>query len=273
MEKLQMALEKARRERKGAAAPGEPPVYTRPNTGPQPTASKMIWGMLEDFEPNPKVLVDNHILTWTAHPDANPFDVLRTKIYLLMKEHGWKRLAITSPDKGCGKSTLACNLAAGFTRQQELKSLLFDFDLRRPSVARLLGMEPEHDIAKLLRGEVSALEQMKRLRANVAVSAARAPITDPTQLLLSHKTAQLLDTLENDFAPDVMIFDLPPMLVTDDARAVLRNVDCTLIVAGAGQTRIGRLDVCEREVAELTNVVGVVLNSCRHIEPSDSYYY
>ena len=215
------------------------------------TAQQMtpLWDTLDPFEPNTKALMENHVLTWTAHPDANPFDILRTKIYLLMREHNWTRLAITSPDKSCGKPTMACNLAVGFTRQHELKSILLEFDLRRPGVARCLGMEPKHDIAALVQGEVSAEAQMQRLRDNVALSAALSSVPDPTRLLLADKTAKLLDTLQSDFQPDVMIFDLPPMLCTDDARATLRNVDCALIIAAAEQTRMGQLDLCEREVA------------------------
>jgi Mrp family chromosome partitioning ATPase len=113
---------------------------------------------------------------------------------------------------------------------------------------------------------------MVRLRTNVALSMAMRPVNDPTQLLLSPQTTLAFDQLQADFEPDVMMFDLPPMLVTDDARALLQNVDCALIVARAEQTKISQLDVCEREVGELTNVLGVVLNNCRHMDAEDQYY-
>jgi hypothetical protein len=35
-------------------------------------------------------------------------------------------------------------------------------------------------------------------------------------------------------------------------------------VARAGATSVSQIDVCEREVAEQTNVLGVVLNQCRY---------
>jgi Mrp family chromosome partitioning ATPase len=69
-----------------------------------------------------------------------------------------------------------------------------------------------------------------------------------------------------------MIFDLPPVLVSDDTRAFLKDVDCALIVARAGATSAAQIDTCEREVAEQTNVLGVVLNQCRHIEDTDYGY-
>ncbi|WP_227271811.1 tyrosine-protein kinase family protein [Roseobacter weihaiensis] len=273
MEKLQKALNKARQER-GKTASG------KNRAGPVPRAEVAeadpglplpeIWNRLPLFDPDPATLLSNRVITLNAQSEANPFDVLRTKIFLLMQQNGWSRMAITSPDKACGKSTTACNLAFGFSRQREVKSILLDLDLRRPGIANILGHKPQHDIKDLLLGEVSAQEQMVRLRSNVAISMAERPVSDPIQVLMSQQTATTIDTLQKDFEPDVMMFDLPPMLVTDDARAMLSHVDCALIVARAEQTKISQLDICEREVAEQTNVLGVVLNNCRLLNPADA---
>ena len=61
-----------------------------------------------------------------------------------------------------------------------------------------------------------------------------------------------------------MIFDLPSVLVNDDSRAFLKNADCALIVVRADTTTYGQFEACQREVAEHTNVLGVVLNAYRH---------
>ena len=58
-----------------------------------------------------------------------------------------------------------------------------------------------------------------------------------------------------------MIFDMPSILVGDNTRAFLKNVDCALIIVRANGTRYGHFDACEREIAEHTNVLGVVLNA------------
>ena len=274
MEKLQKALHKARQERSERSA-----TKLVRTSRPQASASLTktdrfppVWDRLKIMEPDATLLRSNRIMTLNAEPESNPFDMLRTKIFLLMRENGWTRLAITSPNKACGKSTTACNLAVGFSRQREIKSMLLDFDLRRPSVAKLLGQTPEHDVREMLAGEVSAEKQMLRLRSNVALSMANEPVHDPTQLLLSKKTAGVLNDIQSEFEPDVMIFDLPPLLITDDARAVLKNVDCALIVARAEQTRMSQLDICEREASEHTNVLGVILNNCRHMGKKEDYY-
>lgn len=274
MEKLQKALNKARQER-GSAIPASERAAARGITRPAKTPGASfppIWEKIKPIDLDNSYLRSRHIMTLKAQPEANSFDMLRTKIWLLMRENGWSRIAITSPYGACGKSTTACNLAVGFSRQREVRSVLLDLDLRRPGIADILGQRPEHDVRELLTGEVRAEEQMLRLRDNVAISMAKRPVNDPTQLLLSKETAACFDEIQAEFEPDVMIFDLPPMLITDDARAVLKHVDCALIIARAEQTRMAQLDVCEREVGEHTNVLGVVLNNCQHMIKEEEYY-
>lgn len=281
MEKLQKALKKARETREGQAAVSPAAIRQPADTRGRGMAAGSganrvpvfppVWDTMAAYEPDPTVLIKNRVMTLNAQAVPNPFDILRTKIFLLMRENGWKRIAITSPTKSCGKTTTACNLAVGFSRQREIKSMLFDFDLRRPSVAKLLGRKPDHSIIDLLTGKVTPAEQMLRLRSNVALSMARGPVSDPTQILLSKTTTELFHGIQDEYDPDVMLFDLPPMLVTDDARAFLKNVDCALIVARAEQTKMSQLDICEREVSEHTNVLGVVLNNCRHLAEEEYY--
>lgn len=272
MEKLQKALNKARQERgaaEGLDGGARSPARPAAGSARDPVG---VWPRLAPFEPDPSLLARNRVMTLNAHVDGRPFDMLRTKIFLMMREQGWTRLAVISPDKGCGKTTTACNLAVGFSRQQEIRTMLFDFDLRRPGISATLGLDPPHEVRDVLLRTVSPDEQMLRLRGNVAISAARRPVADPTQLLLSKGTSEVLDDIQARYAPDIMIFDLPPMLVTDDARAMLKNVDCALILARAEHTKMSHLDVCEREVGEYTNVLGVVLNSCRHMPSEEGNY-
>lgn len=286
MEKLQKALNDARRareraiERQTQARDREPVVLENPAIArpadPVPlqaaTPAHDHWADLMPYEPNPDHLQRSRILTLNAEAASNPFDVLRTKIIMMMKQNGWKRLAITSPNKSCGKTTTACNLAVGLSRQREYRSMLFDMDLRRPDVANKLGRRPHHGIKPMLTGEVEPKDQMLCLRGNVALSLNTAPVPDPTQLMMAQRTADRLDQIQQVFAPDMMIFDLPPMFAFDDTRAFLKNVDCALIVVRAEHTTTSQLDQCEREVAELTNVLGVVLNNCRHTVNEEEYY-
>jgi protein-tyrosine kinase len=69
----------------------------------------------------------------------------------------------------------------------------------------------------------------------------------------------------------MMIFDLPPLLVGDDTRSMLKDVDCALLVVQSGFTTVSQIDTCEREIAEHTNMLGIVLNQCH--DPDDDFGY
>ena len=46
-----------------------------------------------------------------------------------------------------------------------------------------------------------------------------------------------------------------------------------MIIAAAEATPMSRLDQAERQVAELTNVMGIVLNKCRYVSDAEGYDY
>lgn len=266
MEKLQAALQKARKERaQSAGVTTERRVEDSARAvGGKASRLAARWAELAELEVPQPVLERNRIVTRAAGPAAGPFDVLRTKILVQMRKNGWKRLAITSPMPQSGKTTTACNLALGFGRQKELRSVLLDTDLRGPSVNKFFETDVQHGIGEVLSGKASFAEQALRIGDNVAVSMAREADKDPTRLLLADETAEVIDKIEADYQPDVMIFDLPSILINDDTRAFLKNVDCALIVIRANVTRYSQFDTCEREIADQTNVLGVVLNAYRH---------
>lgn len=272
MERLQKALEQARAKRaETVSAGGEATVGNR-SVPAQGSPVEAAWTALEGWEPERRLLSDHLMVSLEAQQTSTPFDILRTKTQLMMQKSGWSRLAVTSPTASCGKTTMACNLALGFTRQSDLRVILIEMDLRRPSMARMLGRRPEKDVTDVMTGTVSFSEQAYRVRDNVAISMARHPAPDPATVFLSQKTQTALAEIEQTYQPDLVIFDLPPVLVGDDTRAFLKQVDCALIVAKAETTSTSQIDVCEREVAEQTNVLGIVLNQCRHVGDTDYGY-
>lgn len=262
MEKLQAALKRARSSREsGAPDTGKRHAAdTKPNTARNNTTAA-LWTDLEEIKLSGKAMLKHNIVTQKASEEATPFDILRTKILLQMRQNSWKSLAITSPMPQCGKTTTACNLALGLGRQSGLHTILFDMDLRQPTLHSFLDHKPEMDISDMLCGQVSFAQQAVRVGANVAVSLASRQEADPTQTLLSEKTKETLEDIRNTYEPDITIFDMPSILVGDNTRAFLKNVDCALVVARANTTRYGHFDACEREIAENTNVLGVVLNA------------
>ena len=264
MEKLQAAIERARVKRDAS-------LPTRRTTAARSQPTQNAWEALTPFEWNPKALSRKRIFVDGNLREASGYDLLRTKILQQCQENGWKRVVITSPTKACGKTTTCANLAASFTRQNDRKLILFDLDMRRPELARILDHRAEYSFSSVLEDRVGFAEQAIRVSPNVAISANQAPAPNPSKLILQDRTSEIFDEIEAVYKPDIMMFDSPPMLVTDDTLAFLKYVDCAIIIAAADASTTDQVDVCEKEVAEQTNVLGVVLNKCSF--SADGYGY
>lgn len=275
MEKIQEALAKARLAREEAAGrlPGGEEAVAA--IAPQPPVGvEARWQALPGFEPSRAQLLRNHVIAGNGSAEAAAFDVMRTRLLQVARANGWRRVAISSPTAGCGKTTLALNLGYGLARQPELRIVVAEFDLRRPAMARVLGLQaPQPSLEPFLRGSVDMAGAGVRLGANLAVLCAPGAVAGPSERLQSPETVAALARLEAEYDPTILLFDMPPMLVGDDVMAFAGQVDAVLLVAAAGTTSIKEIDRCERDLASQTNVMGVVLNKCEHMPQAESYGY
>ena len=284
MERLQTAIAKARAARGEALGddggePGRQSGGTAAGEGARAggrggdRSAASSWSEVPSFEPDPKRLERGRIVAASGGRAATEFDKLRTRIVQQMQANGWRRIAITSPGPGCGKSTVALNLAYGLSRQDASRVMLCETDLRRPSLARMLGVPPGRDFARVLEGRGRFADNAVRLRDNLMAGLAERARGDTAELLHASGARDALDTVQAAYAPTVMLLDTPPVLVSDDTIGLLDYVDCALIVAAAGTTSIAEIDACEREASARTAVIGVVLNKCRHPDGGGAYDY
>ncbi len=209
---------------------------------------------------------------------------LRSTIQFLGVDKPIKRLAITSPVGGDGKSSVAANLAVAFARSG-LRTVLISADLRKPTVAKLFGMPNENGgLTNFLAtdhgvvGDESSMDYL-RLTANylrptdvsgLYLFLAGTIPPNPAELLGSKRMAVLIDQLPHLF--DIAIFDCPPVLAVSDPLVLASRVDGVVLVAAAGDTKSGALGRAA-DLIETTGrtALGVVLNKVS--ERSSSYYY
>lgn len=277
MEKIQSALAKARAQREdrgevvqaqtGHQLPREP--LTRNGDTSEIAAA---WQALPEVTLDAALMKRNRIVAFQGGQDATAIDVLRTRILQQMRDNGWRRLAITSPTAACGKSTIALNIALSMQRLSALRTMLMEVDLRRPSMARLCGIKQDISFGQVLDGTRDFSDNALRYGANLVISSHNRPSRTTAEILAGPTVPNVLTAIEMEFAPDVVLFDMPPMLEADDMMAFARHVDCVLLVAGAESTTIKELDMCETDLATQTNVMGVVLNKCRYMGPEYGYY-
>jgi Mrp family chromosome partitioning ATPase len=270
MERIQAAIQKAKEQRGAAAAPGLGGPLPRGSV--RPSAVGPVWADLVSFEPDPRLMARHHIVTIEdIDPAHSHFDILRTKVLRAMRRGGWTSLGITSPTSGVGKTTLALNLAFSLAHQPDLRTVLVELDLRRPSMARMLGLKAPQSMASVLQGTRSIAESFVRYGESLAIGTNAQSVRNSAELLMDAKTGEGIAAIRRAFLPDVLVYDLPPMLQSDDVMAFLPHLDCVLLVAGAEKSRIDEVDKCEKDLAEATNVLGVALNLCRYMGEDFGY--
>ena len=277
MDFIQSAIERARRERRrtGAVAPEERAAIPTPKAAGMEQAPNRseLWASLTDFSPRSADLERNLVVAHRTGPDAAHFDMIRTRLLHQMRANDWRRVAITSPGMACGKTTLAINLAFSMARQPDLFTLLAELDLRRPSIARFLGVSGPRQFARVLAEQDAPENHLLRIGDNLAVAINTAPVANAAELLQASAAGHAMDAIEARYAPDIVICDMPPMLLTDDTLAFLDQIDCALLVAAAERTTMAEIERCSADLAARTNFLGVVLNKCRYLERSEGYGY
>lgn len=267
MEQIRRALDKAR-------AQDPPAFYPVEEERPRIDHDRGTRVILPDATPlalNPRTLEANRILAWNKRDPRTPaFDILRTKVFKAMQSNGWSTLAVTSPTEDCGKTTVAINLAFSMAHQMPSQVVLVDLDLRRPRIAAYLGIEPAGDLRGFLDGSAPLkIHKVTAGEAQLSVTTNHGTCQKATELLGKARVEQFVGELPGDRSHRIGIFDLPPLLATDDAIAVMPRIDCALVVIGERLTK--KPEVTEAlELLGNTNLLGVVLNQSRGV--MRSYY-
>jgi Mrp family chromosome partitioning ATPase len=280
MERIQEAIAKARAERDAlppeqiAAQTTTTPLQGAAQPAP-PDAVAEAWRALPTLQIDRKRAERNHLVAHVGGAGAAEIDGIRTRLLQHIGAKDFRKVAIVSPTPGAGKTTLALNLGLSLGRLSDQRTLVADADLRRPQMARVLGITAQHGFDRVLDGTAPLSDNALRVGDRLAFATTQGAVRNSAELLQSRRAGEALDTIQATYAPTVMLFELPPLLSSDDAMAFLGHMDCALIVAAAERNSTKDVDRCERDVASQTTVLGVVLNRCRHMERSDGYsdYY
>ena len=239
-----------------------PPTPSEPITPPQYRVAPV----------DPEAMERNHVLL-RVHDVAisRAYKILRTRVLHRLQANNWHTLGITGTAAGEGKSLTAVNLALALAQDVNTWVTLVDLDLQRPQLGSYLGMTYEHGLTDYLSGQAE-LDQIvydigiKRL----AVVPNATSVESSSELLRSPRMADFVNALEAQAPRRIVIFDMPPLMVTDDVLAFAPRVDSFLLVVSQGQTARRTLTNAKEVLAEV-NLMGVVLN--RSTERNDSPYY
>ena len=201
---------------------------------------------------------------------AEQFRMLRGRLDSLSVESPIKTIAVTSANAGEGKSNISINLAVVTAMSVGRRVLLIDCDMRRPTICRSLGIEPQNGLAEILTGRCTADEAIVKLEGtNLEMIGVRMQPQNPSELLGSTEMRNLLDEVAGRY--DRVILDTPATLGLPDSKIVSGLCDAYLMVVRAGET--AREDVeSALEVLDRRRAVGIVLNGAEMGHERYAYY-
>lgn len=232
----------------------------------QPVApNAALWSALPALAVDPRVMAKRRIVSFQRrHPAALAFDIMRTKLLKDANDQHWTSLGITSPTAGSGKATVAANLAISLTKHAKVRVAIVDLDLRRPRIAALFAHTGRYATAQFLQGECLIEDFFVRVGDNLAIGASPDASSYPAELLHGQSTAHMLGRVRDELRADIVIYNLPSLLESDDCLGILPLMETTLLVVGAEHDTVSDIDASERELQTRSRLLGVVLNKCRY---------
>jgi len=258
LEKIELAIAKSRAEAVEPRDLASRPLFRRP------VAPGAFDRKAEVVVLNHGTLEKNRIVAWNKRDvRTGAFDLLRTKVLRTMSQNGWRTIGVTSPTEACGKTTVSINLAFSIAHQKDANVLLADLDLRHPRIAACIGLQPQEDLTTFLEGQAPLMTydvEIVGVRLGVVPNAATRH--NATELLTQSSADLLFDGLKDWANASVIVFDLPPLLPTDDALAVIPKLDCVLVVVGEGVTKKADVNAALSLVPDSV-LLGVVYNKSR----------
>ena len=205
-------------------------------------------------------------------PLAETYRIIRSNIKFMSIDQPAKSIMITSALPGEGKSTIATNLGIVMA-QGDLKTIIVDADLRRPTQHKILEISNSNGLTDfLLDGEESDLnDYLKKTSVkNLYLLTSGVLPNNPSELLDSQSMGRLLTRLD-EFA-DIIIFDTPPVVPFTDAAVLSTRMDGVVLVALAGQTSLDIVKQASQNLQQVgANLLGGILNGVASKE--EDYYY
>jgi chain length determinant protein tyrosine kinase EpsG len=206
-------------------------------------------------------VADDVIAAYMPQSEAvEPLRALRSQLILRWFNTANRRvLAITSAERGEGRSWLAANLATMFAQLGE-RTLLIDADMRHPRQHRIFNIDNSVGLSALLTGRAGR-EIARRIHPQLRLFVLPAGIIppNPQELLARPVFDVILDHFASQFS--LVILDTPATWETADAQILAANAGNALMVARRNQTRQSKLLAAMEMLTDTgVNVIGSVIN-------------
>ncbi len=196
---------------------------------------------------------------------------MRTNMQFINVDHAPRVIAVTSAVPGEGKTTTALNLAAALA-EGGFRVCLVEADLRRPTLAKTLGLVGDVGFTTVLIGKARVEDVLQNAGRNLAVLTCGPVPPNPSELLITEQASTIIRRIAEKV--DFTIIDTAPLLPVADGAEVAAMADATLVVHHAGKST---KDQAARSIERLAQVgerpVGVILNMITRARGNYDYSY
>jgi capsular exopolysaccharide synthesis family protein len=163
-------------------------------------------------------------------------------------EKDGRAILVTSSEIDEGKTTVATELARRFASDGS-RVLLIDADLRRPQLANILGLRPEHYLESVLSGDVTLNDAtVYDTKSGLSCLFSNGSSTNPIRSLSSDQFKQLITTARRTY--DFVILDSAPALHVADPVLLASICQQVIFVVEAGRVSSALVGEAVRRFSE-----------------------
>jgi capsular exopolysaccharide synthesis family protein len=203
---------------------------------------------------------------------ADRFRLVQIRLTSIQASRKLKRLLITSPLPGDGKSTAVLNLATSLSEEGKHPVLLLEADVHRPSLLEKLGLKPWPGLTECYKRGNDPMLAIRRIEPlGFYLLPAGQPVEDGSSLLQSDFVSQLIKGLSSSSFRWILI-DSPPTTPVADIIALNAQADATLLVVRAGKTPREAIEESARNLGR-DHILGIILNGVEGLDRTYSRYY
>lgn len=196
-------------------------------------------------------------------PHADVFRLLRTTVLTQLRDNNWTSLAVVAPTAACGKTFVTANLAIALAMEVNQTVLVVDADLRNPQVGWYFGLDVKKGLLDYLQSDVRVEDMLVNPGfERLVVLPGRHTTSVSSEFLGLPKMAALVKELKTRYESRIILFDLPPLLSSDDAMLFMPHFEAALLVVEDGKT--GPEEVRQSmAILDGSNLIGTVLNKVK----------
>lgn len=170
-------------------------------------------------------------------------------------------IMVTSPHPGEGKTFVTANLALSIASERDVRVLLIDADVAKPSIPTLFGFEGKQGLIDVLEDDSINLADVliQTNMDNLAILSNGSHSRLATELFASARMKRVMDDIAYQYTNRVIIIDSPPLLSRTEANILAQSVGQIVFVVSAGQTTQSSIREAISHI-DADKVTGVVLN-------------